>query len=90
MKPAMIDVRIDTLVLEGTPIGSPQAVRAAIERELAVVLADQGLPGALSDGMRVDRLQGEPVSLPGPPGSPASLRRAGRGVALAIQRGIAR
>jgi len=53
-----IDLHIEELVLEGFPPGDRHCIGAAVERELARLLAERGLPPGLAQGADLPRLDG--------------------------------
>ncbi|MFL6293520.1 MAG: hypothetical protein ACJ759_21720, partial [Thermoanaerobaculia bacterium] len=53
-----IDLHIEELVLEGFAPGDRHRIGAAVERELARLLAERGLPAGLAQGADVPRLDG--------------------------------
>jgi len=80
-----IALHIERLVLDGlpAPAGRPAAVQAALEAELARLLADRGLPGVA--GGAVPELAAAPIRLQ-PRAGPQSW---GRGIARSLHAGLA-
>jgi hypothetical protein len=68
MKPSHIEVVIEELVLHGFAPGDRRRIGDAIERELARLLAVQGLP-AFATGLALDRIDGG--TFQATPGAPA-------------------
>jgi hypothetical protein len=64
-----IVVEIDRLVLEGIPVNGAQSgiVRAAVEREMARLLAVHGMPPQWRLGGSAPRLSGPAVRIPDKP-----------------------
>jgi hypothetical protein len=56
MTPAHIELHIEELVLRGFAPGDCSRIGEAVQRELARLLADQGVPPALARGGEVARL----------------------------------
>lgn len=83
---ANIDLHIERLVLDGLDLDAHNGAMlgAAIEAELARLLAEGGLQGELMVGGAIDRVRGASISLP-PAGDPATW---GRHIAGAVYRGI--
>lgn len=59
-RPARIDLHIERLVLDGLPGGRTEAIRAAVQAELARLFGDY--PIALGTGAAVPLLRGTPVT----------------------------
>ena len=79
-----IDLHIEELVLEGFRPSDRHRIGAAVESELARLLAERGLPPALAQGADLPRLDGG--SFEARPGArPEAL---GRQVANAAYRGL--
>jgi hypothetical protein len=51
-----IDLQIDELILRGLPYTQRKRIAAAIEQELTLLLAEQGLPLSLARGGYVPRI----------------------------------
>jgi hypothetical protein len=83
-----VRVRIERLVLDGVavPPGGRAALRAAVEGELARLLAEGGLGGRWSQGGAVPRLPGGAIAVPAGL-DPALL---GRRIAGAVYGGLVR
>ena len=81
-----IEVHIDHLVIEGLPVGPDQAdlIRAAIEGELARLLASGGPPTGLTRGGTRPEARGGAISY-GTDDTPATL---GTRIGRAIHGGI--
>jgi hypothetical protein len=56
MKPAVIDLHIEELVLHGFEPGDRHGIALAVERELTRLLAERGVPPSFSDGMTLGRI----------------------------------
>jgi len=84
--PAHVVMHIQELVLRGVPPGSRYEIRQALEEELALLFASQGLPPSLLALQGKQRLQAGSVRLP--PGSDA--KGLSRLVAKAVFRSLAR
>jgi hypothetical protein len=74
-----IEIRIGRLALHGLPAGSAARLGAALERELAELVAAGGLPAALATDTHRRRLRA-----PGPPFPATSRSRLARGLARDI------
>jgi len=81
-----IDLHIEELVLEGFHPADRRRLGAAVERELARLLTERGLPPGLARGADLPRLDGG--SFPAPPG--ARPEAVGRQVAAAVFGGLKR
>jgi hypothetical protein len=81
-----VNLHIERLILDGLPISSLQgaAVRSALERELARVLAQDGLPGQGGAGGAVPRLPVQQFTL-ALGDRPAAI---GRHIARSLHRGM--
>jgi hypothetical protein len=81
-----IDLHIERLVLEGLPVTGSQGARvqAAVEAELARLLAERGLAASLQAGGAVPRLPGGALTLT-LGGSPAQL---GAQIAQSVYSGL--
>ena len=81
-----VNLHIERLILDGLPVSSLQgaAVRNALERELARVLAQGGLPGQWDGGGAVPRLPVQQFNL-APGERPDAI---GRHIARSLHRGI--
>jgi hypothetical protein len=81
-----VELHIERLVLEGIPLGPGHAerVQAAVESELARLLADRGLAPGLAAGGARPSLSGGEMS-PAPSSDPDGL---GTGIAQAVFTGI--
>jgi hypothetical protein len=81
-----VNLHIERLILDGLPVSSLQsaAVRSALERELARVLAQGGLPGQWGAGGAVPRLPVQQFTL-APGERPEAI---GRHIARSLHRGI--
>lgn len=73
-------VRIDRLVLHGVPPADRYRIADAMSSELSRLLAQGGVPGRLSRGTDVERLQSRPLSLP----AGATPHRLGQRLATAV------
>lgn len=87
MNPAALDLHIETLVLDGFATSDGPTLRAAIERELARLLADRGAPPSLKETTSIDRIDGGSFGVPQGSGSTSQV---GRQVAGTIYRGLGR
>ncbi len=90
MKPAPLDLHIETLVLEGARLGDPHAIRAAIEAELTRLFTDRGVPASLTASHSIDRVQGGSLAVGPQSGAARPEPGIGRQAAAAIYRGIGR
>ncbi len=81
-----IEIQIEELVLHGFASSDRYRIGEAVERELARLLIGQGVPGWLSRGGEVERLDGGTFEVP--PGCKAGT--VGAQVAQAVYRGLAR
>lgn len=83
-----IDVHIERLVLEGLPVESRDAgaIRAAVEGELATLLAERGLARDLASAGAIPRVSAPRIHLASPT-DPATL---GRRIARSVHGGIGR
>jgi hypothetical protein len=79
-----IDLHIEELVLEGFRPADRHRIGAAVERELARLLAERGLPPGLAQGADLPRLDGG--SFEAKPG--ARPETVGRQVAGAVYGGM--
>ncbi|HEX6288337.1 MAG TPA: hypothetical protein VFZ66_04060 [Herpetosiphonaceae bacterium] len=88
--PPSVDLRIDQLVLHGFDHGSAASARsligATVERELARLLSEQGVPPGLSQEGAVARLDGGAFEVL-PHAGPEAI---GAQIAQAIYRGLGR
>lgn len=66
-----VELRIGELVLNGFAPGDRYHIWAALERELARLFAEQGVPDWLKQGGLIDRLDGGSFDLP--PGPSAEV-----------------
>lgn len=83
MKPN-IDLRIEELVLHGFPPGERYRIAAALQSELQTLLAERGLPPAISNGGVIDRVDAGSVTID----PKASSRSIGRQVARSVYGGV--
>lgn len=83
-----INLHIERLILDGVPVAQSQRplLQAAIEAELANLLAADGLAPGLRAGGAVPQVRGSSIQLPGQ-ASPSDL---GRQIARAVYGGIGR
>ena len=81
-----IELDIDELVLHGFAPGDGEGIGAAIQRELARLFAEQGLPAGLGAGGAVPRLDGGGF----PVAADATTDAIGAQVAHAVYGGLAR
>jgi hypothetical protein len=58
MKPGNIKLHIEELVLDGFPPGDRYRIADSVERELARLLAEQGVPQSLSQRREIAHLDG--------------------------------
>jgi hypothetical protein len=86
MKPRSIDLHIQELVLHGFPPGDRYRIGDAVRVELARLLAEQGVPAALTREREVARLDvGAFEFAPG-----AKAEGLAAGVALSVHGGLVR
>ena len=81
-----VRLHIDELVLDGFPPVDRYRIAAAVEAELARLLADQGVPSGLEKGGTIDRLDAGSFGL----ASDARPDRIGVQVAQAVYGGLTR
>jgi len=79
-----LEVYIEELVLHGFPTGDRYRIAEAVERELARLFAEQGVPPSFNRGADILRLDGGAFELA--PGSKAEA--IGAHVAEAVYRGL--
>jgi hypothetical protein len=83
-RPGKVDLTLGTLVLEEVPRHHRHRVAAALERELARLLAERGVPGVLQRSGVVPRLQaGEMKTTPAD-----SASELGRRIAHSLHGGL--
>lgn len=58
MKKQNIELHIEELVLHGFPPGDRRSIGGAVERELAMLIAEKGAPAALVNGGEIEKLDG--------------------------------
>ena len=58
MKPQRVELEIEELVLHGFAPGDRHRIAGAIERELARLLGEEGVPAALSRAGSIEQLDG--------------------------------
>jgi hypothetical protein len=87
MKPAALDLHIETLVLEGVRLGDPHAIRAAIEAELARLFTERGI--SLAHSYTVDRISSGTFTV-GQRDAARPEAAVGRQAAAAIYQGVNR
>jgi len=58
MKPQRVELEIEELVLHGFAPGDRHRIAGAIERELARLLGEEGMPSALSRARSIEQLDG--------------------------------
>lgn len=63
VRPEQVELVIDELVLEGFAGGQRDQIRVAVERELARLLVEQGVPPSLEQEKDVARLEAEEVGV---------------------------
>jgi hypothetical protein len=81
-----IDLDIDELVLHGFAPGDGEQIGAAIRRELARLVTEQGLPAGLDTGGAIPRLDGGGFQV----AAGATMNVIGAQVAHAVYGGLAR
>jgi len=81
-----VRLRIEELVLDGFPPGDRYSIAAAVEAELARLLAEQGAPPGLANGGTVSALDGGSFDV----APDARPDRIGAQVAQAVYGGLAR
>ncbi|MFI5458422.1 MAG: hypothetical protein ACHRXM_23575 [Isosphaerales bacterium] len=83
-----INLHIERLILEGLPVTSLQGpqVRAAIENELARLLAAHGLSLELRGGVALPRVRAGAIHI----GKESQPARLGQSIAQAVHEGIGR
>jgi hypothetical protein len=86
MSPARIELEIGELVLHGFSPGDRQRIGAAVERELARLLAERGVPASLTGSGGVERV--DAGSFPLRPGARAEA--VGAEVARSVHGGLGR
>ncbi len=93
MTRAAIELHIETLVLEGLPATSGEAVRAAVEQELSRLIVDRGVPqppAEASASLDHERIDGGTLPVAQRSGIPALATGIGRHVATSVYRGLGR
>ena len=86
MKPKSIELHIEELVLHGFQPGDRHRIACAVERELARVLAERGMPPSLAEGLTVAHLDtGAFNATPS-----ATAERVGEQVGQALYGGLSR
>ncbi len=63
MKPRILEISIDRLVLGGFAAEDGARIRVSIERELARLFAEQGLSEGLTEGVSIARLSGGEIGV---------------------------
>ena len=86
LKPGRVELHVEELVLHGFEPGDRYRVGDAVERELARLLAEHGVPGPLERGGQIERLDAGTLHLP----SGAGGRTIGVHVARVVFGGLAR
>lgn len=86
MKPVNVELHIEELVLQGFAPGDHDRIGAAVERELTRLLAGQSVPGWLTRGGEIARLDAGAFEMR----SDSSAETIGGQVAQAVYRGIHR
>ena len=81
-----LDLHIEELVLEGFSPADRHRIGAAVERELARLFAERGLPAGLAQGAEVPRLDGGSFEM----NRNATPERVGGQVAGAVYGGMGR
>jgi hypothetical protein len=81
-----IELHIEELVLHGFAAAHGDRIRVALESELARVLADRGLPSALTGGARYETIDAGTIAAG--PGSPAE--EVASHAAIALHEGMSR
>jgi hypothetical protein len=81
-----VELHIDELVLEGFSAGDRYRIGEALERELTRLFEERGVPGLLTSGKEIDRINGG--SFEAAPG--ARAERVGTQVAGAVYGGLKR
>jgi len=84
MKPKNIELNIEELVLHGFSPGDRYGIGEAVERELARLLADRGVPESLAEGGKIASVDGGAFEVA--PGSRAEV--VGAQVAKAVYGGL--
>jgi len=84
--PSRLDLRVGELVVDGLPVADRAALGAAVERELARLLAERGVPPSLARGGSVAGLDGGRFTA-APGADPVAL---GIRIARAVYGGLAR
>ena len=72
MKPANIELHIEALVLYGFALSDRYRIGAAVERELARLVAEYGVPPSLAQNSHVARLDGRAFEA-GPHAKPETI-----------------
>ena len=81
---ARLELHIDELVLHGFPRAERFAIGDALEHALARHFAEQGVPGALTRELSIDRLDIGTFAVP----APAQPGQTGQRMAHALYRGL--
>jgi len=79
-----IELHIEELVLHGFPLGDRYAIGDAVERELARLFGEQGVPSSLRVDSAMDEIRGATFDLSQKTKPPAI----GREIAQAVYRGF--
>ena len=86
MKPVNVELHVEELVLQGFAPGDHDRIGAAVERELTRLLAGQSVPGWLTGGGEVARLNAGAFEMR----PDSSAEATGSQVAQAVYRGLNR
>jgi hypothetical protein len=81
-----IELHVQELVLHGFAPGDRSRLGRAVQRELARLLAEQGVPPSLARGAEIERVDGGSLEV----ASGAAAERIGAQVAQAVYGGLAR
>ena len=79
-----VDLHIEELVLDGFAHGERYAIGEAVERELSLLLLEQGTPASLQSDNATDQLRGETFNPP----RVMTSSVVGRQIASAVYRAI--
>ncbi len=86
MKPENVELQVEELVLRGFAPGDRYRIGEAVERELAQLFEEQGMPPSLAQGSEVASLDGEAFEV----ASGSKPEAIGAQVAQAVFRGLSR
>lgn len=86
MKPTNVELHVEELVLHGFQPGDRYEIALAVERELARVLTERGIPPSFAEGLTVEHLDAGAFNV-APSSTPQSV---GEQVGQALYEGLSR